>query len=1141
MLAAAIAVFVVLRAAAIEIWDSSEMATLHYRQALDAIAQDERLVLEATRSVHYMLFDGPNLKLGESAVSELAALPPGQISFVDDFPLSPPLTLYKAASLESSPSVSTIPSENTRQQIRIAARLMWFEAAWGGSSAIRQPAYYVSADGKLAIARTSVEPSPLNAGMADASRYLDAMRERFSTIVASAPQARPLPYWTRPYVHPVSREDTITVFAPVRGPRNDLLGYIAKDFSLETFHEADKAITPLSIGYAFFSRDLDYAFGHQDDVLRRALRVPKFQHVLEAGDTAISWRDGVLLIGDTSPSDSWRVAFSLSFGQILSHHRGTAYGALIGFIFITVLTLIAALFVYRRLLEPVERQAKALAESEKFSRSIFEVTPVGLIAIELDHFRVLGRNDPARAMVNERTLDDLHEPGKISVADIARAFHGLSQEWVEVATNDAEPDRRYFTLRFATTSYRAQSVVLCAIVDVTHRRLTEESLAAAKHEAEAANAGKSAFLATISHEIRTPLHGTLAALELMSASKLDDDQRTLVDMMDGSARNLLQLINDLLDFSKLGAGQLTLQERPFNLTDELQQLIRTFAPRAVERGVRLRCFVSPDFERDVVGDPVRLSQIVANLVSNALKFTAHGHIDLIAETLPVAKTATHAASASASVSADAAMPSQPSADACFCPVRLTVIDTGSGIRPEQLSRLFTPFYQAHADSVTVQSGTGLGLSIVRELAALMHGESDVASRYGEGSEFTVRLPLRWAADTPVNRGDHLPLRAMTVKVFAGDNVEARFLERWLRSQAAAPIMAPLSDDVTQATGTAPSMAHTADVSAICLYAPGMALPPEPIQHPCVVMDPLGSPRPLTRGKVIRVSAYSQYGLLLALCEAAGRALPSRETLEVVADTSYGLRVLIVEDHPVNRRLLARQVERFGCETVVAPDGQQALQIVAEDGGIDLILTDINMPGMNGYQLAQAIRDRGYEMPIYGVTADVVNQNEAPTADTMQGCLPKPLSLAILGPVLRLVAVGRRPTRTMQRTESDNVTVATEHHDEAPLVADDLDTVPDELRQMVVETMDADVDTLENALQEASQNVISAWRDDIDGTLHRMHGATLALDWSKMTTLIRDAEGRLSIDQDDLSGVSDVISHWYRTRRHWLSSQVSPAQ
>lgn len=1131
LLAASVASLVVLRVVAIEIWNNSEAATLHYRAALDAIAQDERLVVEASRSVHYMLTDGPNQKLGDSAMSGLLALPNEKISFVDDFPLSPPLTVYKSIALGRPASPQE--SDEIRRQFRIGARLMWFEAAWGGSGTQRQPAYYVSADGNFAIARTTSEPSPMNVGMADASRYFSAMLERFSTVVEAEPSHHPQPYWTRPYVSPISREDTITVLNPVRDPQGKTLGYIAKDFSLEQFSEADKAASPLSVGYAFFSRDLDYAFGHQDEVLRRGLRIPAFQHVLIAGDTAIWWREGVLLIGNTSPSGNWRVAFSLSFREVLAHHPVTACGALIAFVLVSLLTLIGALFIHRRLLEPVERQAKALAESEKFSRTIFEVSPVGLIVIDLEHFRILGRNEPARGMVSENASDDEPVPGRISTVDIARAFHGLSHEWVEVATNDDVSQRRYFTLRFATTSYREQPVVLCAIVDVTHRRLTEQSLADAKHEAEAANAGKSAFLATISHEIRTPLHGTLAALELMSAGKLEDDQRTLIDMMDGSARNLLQLINDLLDFSKLGAGQLALQVRPFNLTDELQQLIRSFAPRALERGVRLRCFISPAFERDVVGDPVRLSQIAANLVSNALKFTSSGYVDLIAEPRSNVRHAHHDAgdptARAATTAHDAEARNGEAYDDRRCPICLRVVDTGIGIRREQLARLFTPFYQAHRDVDTIQSGTGLGLSIVRDIAALMQGEAHAASTYGKGSEFTVNLILQWAANGPTPEPTRPPLAGLVVQVFTESEIETQFLCRWLRSQSALPVSDsrvwrdPIGSGIVDESSV---LAAPSTGEPVRLYAPGAMVAMPAAGQPCVVIDPLGSPRPLADGALIRVSAYSQYGLLLALYEASGRALPNRETLEAVTDTRYGLRVLIVEDHPVNRRLLARQVERFGCEAIVAPDGQHALRYLTGDDRIDLVLTDINMPGLNGYQLARAIRDTGQHMPIYGVTADVVNQETVDRGDAMQGCLPKPLSLAILGPVLRLVAGASSPAR---KPAAD-----------APRVADVIDsddlnpsTLPDELRKMVVETMDIDVRGLETALRDANQKARRGWREDIDGTLHRMQGATLALDWTTMTELIRKASQQLSTDSDDIAGVSAVISSWHRIRRRWL--------
>jgi signal transduction histidine kinase/DNA-binding NarL/FixJ family response regulator len=280
--------------------------------------------------------------------------------------------------------------------------------------------------------------------------------------------------------------------------------------------------------------------------------------------------------------------------------------------------------------------------------------------------------------------------------------------------------------------------VLAVTRDITELREREEALAAAKEaaeiardaaelaraEAEAANQAKSTFLATMSHEIRTPMNGVLGMVEVLERQGLNDAQRRTVSIMRDSGQALLHIIDDVLDFSKIEAGRLELETTPFSLSGLVEGALDTFRPQAIAKGLALDAEVHPGSEDALLGDPTRVRQILFNLLSNALKFTERGRVQVRAATTALGESRTRAT--------------------------LTVTDTGIGLDPEECRRLFRPFAQADTSTTRRFGGTGLGLSIVRRLAQLMDGDVAVESQPGAGSTFTVTLTLRAApADSPL--------------------------------------------------------------------------------------------------------------------------------------------------------------------------------------------------------------------------------------------------------------------------------------------------------------------------------------------------------------------------------------------------------
>lgn len=322
---------------------------------------------------------------------------------------------------------------------------------------------------------------------------------------------------------------------------------------------------------------------------------------------------------------------------------------------------------------------------------------------------------PARGDVPAGTVAETYLP--VFAAADGRTVIGAFEAYLDVSDSARAYGRIGFYASMAgTILIAAAGLVAVAFVRRTmaFRMERERMLAAERQSADAANAAKSRFLATVSHEIRTPMNGVLGTIELLDSTPLDAGQREMTAVIRRSADGLLQLLNQLLDQSKIEAGKLEIADEPFDLPQLIREALEVVRPAALAKQLRLTAEVPGDVPRVVAGDPARVRQILLNLLGNAVKFTERGAVAIAAA--PVAGVEGR--------------------------VAIRVRDTGIGMAPDALGRLFRPFEQADASTTRRFGGTGLGLTIARELAELMGGSLDAASTPGHGSEFTLVLPLR---------------------------------------------------------------------------------------------------------------------------------------------------------------------------------------------------------------------------------------------------------------------------------------------------------------------------------------------------------------------------------------------------------------
>ncbi|AOI52688.1 hybrid sensor histidine kinase/response regulator [Burkholderia thailandensis] len=481
--------------------------------------------------------------------------------------------------------------------------------------------------------------------------------------------------------------------------------------------------------------------------LARALAGARVDHIEQL------FRDGRFVIRDAIPETDWTLLYVYSIRTMMydvAARMCKILGvALFGFAFLWW----GIVLVHRRVLTPSYVRALRLQESEQLNRTLIRTAPIGLALIGEADGTVLLRN---KAMARYETgssgeplsqrlwqalahVPDEHAPAR------RRAIVGHE---VALAGVNGAAGETYLLVNVAHVKYRGAQALLATVNDITARKLAEQSLDEARRAADQANRSKSVFLATMSHEIRTPLNALIGNLELMKRGPLADAQRRRLEIVASTSSALLHILNDVLDLSKVEAGQLRIDAVPFDCAVLLRDVTATFQPLATAKGLHLGCDIAPDMAPLRIGDPIRIRQIVANLLGNAIKFTDTGSVTLFAAGDDV--------------------------------IELRVVDTGIGISPQAVATIFELYKQADDSIHRKYGGTGLGLALCRRLVNAMGGEIAARSVPGEGSEFRVGIPLPVTADLPVGDlvtatvddphnttplvgGDAMPLRVLAIE------------------------------------------------------------------------------------------------------------------------------------------------------------------------------------------------------------------------------------------------------------------------------------------------------------------------------------------------------------------------------------------